>query len=194
MKMWMMSPTRRHGLPCTWDEDVDDVPHQETLTQGGRKTRLGIYFSGSVHFRTAVCRCFALPDITSAVEWLSPTDSGKYSFFPFKPVARGSVPWPPLVCLTKSFWFPLTSSCCCKVCLYQSLPRCLTIVGAMVNGIICLISLSAASLLVHRTAFGFQYIDFGSSYVTEFIYWFQQLCFGGVFWVFCIEFHVICKQ
>ena len=61
IKMWMVSPTRR-----LWWE-------------GGRKMRQGIYSSGSVHSRTAVCCCFALLNITSAVEWLSPTNSGKYS-------------------------------------------------------------------------------------------------------------------
>lgn len=101
MEMWMVPPLG--------DTDQRD---------GGRKMRLGIYFSGSVHFRTAVCCCFASPNITS-VEWLSPIGSGRHSSSP-------SSKWPESLChglqrcimFDKIFWFPLTSSCCGKVCLY----------------------------------------------------------------------------
>lgn len=56
-------------------------------------------------------------------------------------------------------------------CLVRFIPRCLTIFGANVNGIVLLISLAAAAVLVYKNA-RFLCIDFVSCNSAEFIYQF----------------------
>ena len=78
------------------------------------------------------------------------------------------------------------------VSLGRYIPKYFILFIAMVNGIVSLISLSVFSLLVYRNA----RISVCWFYILQlyYIHWLALVIFCGVFRVFCVEDHVICKQ
>ena len=77
--------------------------------------------------------------------------------------------------------------------LVRFILRYFMVFGAVVNGIDSLTSLSVASLLVYRNATDFCALILYP--VTLLNSWISSSSFfGGIFWVFHIEYHVICEM